>query len=103
MKSIILIYIPCPDKKTAKQISLHLLKKRLIACTNMFPIEDTYWWEGRIHSGKEVVLIAKTTANKYTAVKKEVEGIHPYEVPCIMKLPAEVNDPYGTWMRQEIS
>ena len=37
--TMILIYITCKDKEEAKKISKHLLEKKLIACTNMTPIE----------------------------------------------------------------
>ena len=98
MNDIIYVYITNPNKEEAALVARHLLKKHLIACANMFPISSLYWWEGEIEEGNEVVLIAKTTAEQYDAVKREVEEIHPYEVPCIVQIPAQANAPYYEWL-----
>lgn len=36
-------------------------------------------------------------------VKKAVEAIHPYEIPCIMKLEVESNEAYAAWIKKETS
>ena len=100
--SFILVYITNPSKKVAKDVALHLLKKRLIACANIFPIESMYWWKGKIEQTKEVVLIAKTRKENFNKVKNEVKKIHPYTVPCIIKLSAEANKDYEDWLNKEM-
>jgi len=45
---MILTYITCKDKSEARKISEHLLKKRLIVCDNIFPIESMHWWKDKI-------------------------------------------------------
>lgn len=95
-----LIYITNPDRKTAKKIALRLLKKRLIACANIFPVESVYWWEGKIENAKEVVLILKTKEN-FNKIKNEVKKIHPYSIPCIIKFDAEANKEYEEWLKRE--
>ena len=42
-----LIYITCKDEEEAVKISKHLLDKRLIACSNMYPIRSMFWWNNR--------------------------------------------------------
>jgi periplasmic divalent cation tolerance protein len=95
-----IIYITNPDRKTAKKIALRLLKKRLIACANIFPIESVYWWKGKIENAKEVVLILKTKEN-FNKIKNEVKKIHPYSIPCIIKFDAEANKEYEEWLKRE--
>ena len=102
MKKFALIYITNPDKKTASSIALHLLKKRLIACANIFPIESNYRWKGKIANEKEFVIIAKTSEKNFIKTKKEIGRIHPYLVPCIIKIPALVNKKYFGWLAGEI-
>ncbi len=99
---MILVYITCKDKEEAEKISKHLLEKRLVACSNMFPIDSFYWWEGKINEDNEVVLIAKTLEEKFEEVKKEVKKIHSYEVPCILKIKAEGNEEYLKWVENEV-
>ena len=99
---MILVYITNPTKKVAEKIAKILLKKRLIACANIFEIESFYWWQRKIEKAKEFVLIGKTIEKNYARIKKEVEKIHPYEIPCILKIKAEVNERYLNWLKSEL-
>ena len=101
--SMILIYITCKDNSEAKKISKALLEKRLVACTNIHPIESMYWWEGKIQEDNEVVVLAKTGEKNYEKVKEEVEKIHSYEVPCVLRIKAEANEEYNKWIEEETS
>ncbi|MEA2038123.1 MAG: divalent-cation tolerance protein CutA [Nanoarchaeota archaeon] len=100
---MILVYITCKDKEESSKISRHLLEKKLIACTNIHPIESLYWWEGKIQEESEVVVIAKTKDSNYDKVKEEVKKIHSYDVPCIIKIKAEANSEYDKWINEECS
>ena len=101
-QGIILVYITAKDKKEARKVATHLLKRKLIACANIFPIESMYWWKGEIKDAKEAVLIAKATSKHYAAIKKEVKKIHSYTIPCIMKIGAGANDEYAKWIMGEL-
>ena len=85
-----------------EKIAKILLKKRLIACANIFEIESFYWWQKKIERAKEFVLIGKTIEKNYKKIKKEVEKIHPYEIPCVLKIKAEANEKYLNWLEGEI-
>jgi len=97
-----LIYITCKDKQEAKKISKALLEKRLIACSNMFPIESMYWWKGKIEEDNEIVILAKTKDKNYDKIKEEVKKLHSYEVPCILKIDAKANEDYQKWVDEEV-
>ena len=97
-----LVYITCKDKKEAEKISMHLLKKRLIACANIFPIKSMYWWKNKILNDNENVIIAKTTDKNFKQLEKEVKKIHSYTIPCILRLNATANKEYETWLNKEI-
>jgi periplasmic divalent cation tolerance protein len=99
---MILVYITNHDKKTAYKIGKYLVEKRLCACVNIFPIESYYWWKGKIEKAKEWVVIAKTLVKNYEKIKKEIKNIHPYTVPCIIKIKADVNKEYLDWLRSKI-
>ena len=98
---MISVYITCKDKKEAIKISKDLLKKRLIACSNMFPIKSMYWWKKRIVNDNEVVILAKTTNKNYEKIKKEVKKLHSYDVPCILKFNIKANSEYEKWVKKE--
>jgi periplasmic divalent cation tolerance protein len=99
---IILAYIPCPSRKEAKRIANHLLRVKLAACTNIFRIESAYLWKGKIESGKEYLLIAKTTLKMFEALKNEVIKIHPYDIPCVLRISADANEKYFRWLCAEL-
>jgi len=99
---MILIYITNPTKRAAEKMAKILLKKRLIACANIFEIESYYWWQKKIERVKEFVLIGKTIEKNYSKIKKEVKKIHPYEIPCVLKIKAEANEKYLNWLKDEI-
>ncbi|HIG97165.1 MAG TPA: divalent-cation tolerance protein CutA [Candidatus Aenigmarchaeota archaeon] len=100
--SLIFVYITNPNKKEAKRIATFLLKKKLIGCTNIFNIDSIYSWKGKISEGKEVVLIAKTEGKNYSKIVKEIEKIHSYKIPCIIKIPVKANGKYDKWIKNNI-
>ena len=98
---MISVYITCKDEKEAVRISKHLLKKRLIACSNIFPIKSMYWWKKKIVDDNEIIMLAKTTNKNYEKIKKEVKKLHSYDIPCILKFNAEANREYKGWVEKE--
>ncbi len=75
----------------------------MVACGNIFPMKSAYWWEGKIQSDDEYISIVKTTTAMWQRVKEEVEKIHPYDVPCIMKIEVEANEAYEKWIEESVN
>jgi len=96
-----LFYVTCPDSETAQKISRTLLQEGLIACANILPgMESLYWWEGKIDSAKEVILILKATDVQSSRIIARVESLHPYNTPCILSLPIEKgSEAYIRWLK----
>lgn len=97
-----LIYITCKDKREAEKISLHLLKKRLIACANIFPIQSRYWWNKKIVNGSEFAIIAKTNSKNFKKAESEIKKMHSYRIPCILMINAAANKEYKAWADKEM-
>ena len=89
-----LFYIIAAGKKEAEKISRALLKKKLAACCNMFPIKSMYWWNGKLEKANEYAILCKTTNKKSKMLEHEIKKIHSYEVPCLVRLNAKVNKEY---------
>ena len=98
--SFIIVYITHKNLEEAKNVSEHLLKLKLIACVNYFPIESAYWWKGKIENAKEIVSLVKSKKGNWEKIKSEVTKIHPYETPCIMKVDVESNKDYEKWINK---
>jgi periplasmic divalent cation tolerance protein len=99
--TFILIYVTYPNKEEANKVISHLLKEKLIACSNTFPIKATSCWTKEVKECDEIVTILKTRQENWGKVKEEVKKIHPYKVPCIMKLTVESNEEYEKWINSE--
>ena len=100
---MIFVYVTCKNKKEAEKIGLSLIKKRLAACCNIFPIKSIYWWKNKIVQGGEVVLIAKTLKKNFGRIEKEVKKIHSYTVPCILEIPlTRGSKDFLKWVKREI-
>jgi len=96
--NFVFLYATAKDIKEAKSISKNLLEKKLIACSNMFPIESMYLWQGKIKEEKEVVLILKTIRRNVAKVKEEILRIHSYSLPCITEISVNPNEKYAEWL-----
>jgi len=83
-----LVLVTAPDLKTARTLAKAALAARLIACANLIPkIESHYWWQGKMESGKEVLMILKTTRTHLAALEKLILAKHPYDTPEFVVLP----------------
>ena len=97
---MIFVYITSPTKAEAKRIAFHLIKKKLAACAVIFGgVNSIYPWKGKIVDETELVLIAKTDAKNYNKIVAEVEKIHAYTIPCIIRIPVRANKKYEKWLR----
>ncbi len=83
MADCVFIYITCRDEAEAQKIAEELLRRRLIACANIFPIRSLFWWQNEIQRESEHALICKTKFEKFEEVERAVRELHSYEVPCI--------------------
>ena len=80
----IIVYITCGSKEEAEKIGRAIVEEKLAACVNYFPINSIYWWQGKVESGEEYVLICKTPREKFTKLKKKVKQLHSYQLPVIL-------------------
>jgi periplasmic divalent cation tolerance protein len=99
---MVFVYITCKDKGEAKKISLFLLRKRLIACSNIFSAESFYWWNGKIIDDCEYVILAKTVEKNYLKIQEVVKKMHSYNIPCICKVNSKANKEFDEWVRKEV-
>ena len=97
---ILLVFVTCPDLRSAKRIATALVTRRLAACINVLPgVESTFWWQGRIERAREALLLIKTTRDGFEPLRRAVITLHPYDVPEVIGLPLTVGHaPYLRWV-----
>lgn len=84
-----LVYITTSGKEEAENIGKTLIKEKLIACANIFPIRSIYLWKEELQREEEVAMFIKTKAKLVDEVIKRIKELHSYEVPCIVSLTIE--------------
>jgi len=84
----IIVFVTCANSKQADKISQALIKAKLAACVNLInPINSLFWWQGKVDSCKETLLIIKTKRSLFSRLEKLIKSLHSYEVPEIIALP----------------
>ena len=99
----IVVFITVDSPETAQKITDKLLTERKAACVNIVPkVESHYWWQGKIESANELLLIVKTRAELLDDLVTLVKQTHPYTVPEIIALPIiGGNEDYLKWVDRE--
>lgn len=99
----VVVFITVDSQETARKITDKLLTERKAACVNIIPkVESQYWWQGKIESTNELLLIVKTHAVLLEELIALVKQNHPYSVPEIIALPIiGGNKDYLKWIDRE--
>ena len=100
----IVIFITTSNKKEAKRIASGILKNKLAACVNIVGgIESLFWWQGKIDSAKEALLIVKSKKQNLDKIIRLVKSLHSYDVPEIIALPVTGGyKPYLRWVDESV-
>jgi periplasmic divalent cation tolerance protein len=89
--------------KSAKRIAAALLKNRTAVSVNFIKnIESVYYWKGKINKAKEVMLLVKTSKNKYKEAEKIIKLNHPYQTPEILCFNARASKETLLWLNKEL-
>lgn len=88
MKDYLVVFITTGNAAEAERIADVLVSSRKAACVNILPhVDSRFWWQGKIDSADEALLIVKTKAALLDEIIKLVKENHSYEVPEIVALP----------------
>ena len=100
----ILILSTTDTMDLAQKIASALVESHEAACVNIIPgIRSIYRWEGKECSETECLLLIKSSAEKFEAVRTVIRQLHSYEVPEIIALPITAGDPsYLDWLRASL-
>jgi periplasmic divalent cation tolerance protein len=99
------VLVTAPDLKIARVLAKAALQARLIACANLVPkIESHYWWQRKIESCAEILLVLKTQKSKLAALEKLILAKHPYDTPEFLVLALSAgNKKYLDWLESSCS
>jgi periplasmic divalent cation tolerance protein len=100
----VVIFITTSTEEEARKISESLLDRHKAACINIVPkVNSSFWWQGKLDSAQENLLIIKTKASLLHEIIALVKEVHSYEVPEIIALPIiGGNEDYLNWIDAEV-
>ena len=96
--------VTAPNLKTARKLAKEILQARVAACANIIPkIESHYWWQGKVNSSNEVLILFKTMKKSLNELEQKVLEIHPYDTPEIVAIKIESGSTrYLDWIQQSV-
>ena len=97
-----MVYCTCPPD-AVDALAGGLVERRLAACVNVLPkIRSVYRWEGAVTADEESLLVIKTTAASFAALRDWLCAQHPYDVPEVIAVPVAAGAPdYLAWVASE--
>jgi periplasmic divalent cation tolerance protein len=89
----------------AQVMARKLIQQRLAACVQINEgVHSVYRWDGRIHEELEVILSAKTDAEKWDEISAFIKSNHPYDLPELIGMtPTEYDLAYSQWVQAEVN
>lgn len=89
----------------ARKIARHLIEHQFAACVNIVPhVESIYRWQGKVESSREWLLLIKTTAARFPAVRDAIRELHSYELPeCIAVSVEDGSLDYLQWIEHSVT
>ncbi len=105
MPDVLIVLCTCENQQQAASIAEALVEGRLAACVNVLPgVRSVYRWKGAVEGAEEVLLLIKTTRERFAAVRERIEVLHSYEVPEIIAVPlVEGSEKYLSWLREQVA
>ncbi|XXF80459.1 divalent-cation tolerance protein CutA [Myxococcaceae bacterium GXIMD 01537] len=104
MTEAIVVLVTAPTADKAAELARALVEEQLAACGNIVPgLRSIYRWEGKVQDEPEVLLILKTQAPLFEALRERILALHPYQVPEVLRLGVEAgHPPYLDWIRDSV-
>ncbi|MDA7951443.1 MAG: divalent-cation tolerance protein CutA [Pirellulaceae bacterium] len=98
--NIQIVFTTCATSEEARRLAKECINRRLAACIQRVPnIESTYWWNGKVVSSEEHLLLIKTTVEKEGDLIEFLKNSHSYEVPEVVSFEAvSKNKEYSSWL-----
>ncbi|MET0401331.1 MAG: divalent-cation tolerance protein CutA [Cystobacter sp.] len=100
----VLVLVTAPTAEQAAALARTLLEEGLAACGNVVPgLRSIYRWEGRVQDEPEALLLLKSRAPLFEALRERVVALHPYQCPEVLRVDvAAGHAPYLRWITDNV-
>ncbi|NJN75232.1 MAG: divalent-cation tolerance protein CutA [Synechococcaceae cyanobacterium RL_1_2] len=95
------VHVTFANGEEARTICRQLLSAKLIGCAQILPnIGSMYWWDGKIGTSEEVLVLLKARAVHYAAIEELILAHHSYDTPEIIAIAIEQGyQGYLDWLK----
>jgi periplasmic divalent cation tolerance protein len=99
-----IVLTTAPSEEEARKIARHLVEHQLAACVNVISqMESVYRWQGKVESNREWLLLIKTSAERFPAVRDAIRELHSYDLPeCIAVSIEDGGAEYLEWLADSL-
>jgi periplasmic divalent cation tolerance protein len=105
MTDALIVFCTCSSHEEARKLAHSIVDQEAAACVNLVPaVESVYRWEGKIESAHEILLLIKTTRERFSALRELIIKLHSYDTPEVIAVPVVAGLPkYLDWLGAKIT
>ncbi|MEU3566969.1 divalent-cation tolerance protein CutA [Kitasatospora sp. NPDC036755] len=90
------------SEERARALASAVVRERLAACAQVYPVRSVYWWDGEVRDAEEWRIDLKTRAELADRVGEFLAERHSYETPEVIVVPvAGGRADYLAWVAGE--
>jgi periplasmic divalent cation tolerance protein len=100
----ILVLSTADSQESGGRIATALVEAGEAACVNLVSgIRSIYRWEGKTCDESEVLLLIKTTTDRFDSVRATIKRLHTYQVPEVIAVSITCGDKdYLLWLAEQV-
>jgi periplasmic divalent cation tolerance protein len=89
-------------EEQAIDVAHALVRSRRAACVNIVPnVHSVYRWKGRVCDDGEMLLLIKTRAANFDAVRETIHKVNTYELPEVLGYRVDWTSPgFSSWIEK---
>lgn len=105
MTNAVIILSTCANRDEAERIARALVQESLAACVQLLPpMQSIYRWQGAVETSEEILMLSKTTEERFSAVAARINELHSYDTPEIVAMPISAGaEKYLEWLNKSIN
>ncbi|GAA1074125.1 periplasmic divalent cation tolerance protein [Kitasatospora gansuensis] len=101
-RDILVVTTTHDDETRARDLATAVVRERLAACAQVYPISSVYRWEGEVRSEPEWRIDFKTRAELSDRLAAFIGEHHSYDTPEIIGVPVVTGSTaYLDWVNAE--
>ena len=99
---MLIVLTTTPDEREANDLARRIVEGKLAACVQILPkMTSVYFWEGKIQTEPEHLLLIKTLEEKFDELSSFIRENHSYDLPEVVAIEAEkVTEDYLKWVAE---